>query len=234
MRRAVLEAAGLHFHKFCPDQHPCYTTFVHDVTEHEAIRMGAATSAGLLTAGGLGVHPSAMSRLEHEGVVRRVIPGVYVGAQHPAHRLIEAAAWTLKHPRAVVSLLTAAVYHDLTDAFARGTWLFVPLGASPPRSRVAPVHVVQTAPRFVDPEHDAENDISVLGVHGVDLRLTGPDRTVIDLWRYPRKIPREYALDALRRRVRAKGFEMPKFARLARNLGGWDKIEPVAQGLVMR
>lgn len=207
---------------------------MHDVSEHEAIRMGAASSARLLTAEALDVHPSAMARLEHEGVVRRVIPGVYVGAQHATHKLIEAAAWTLKHPQAVVALLTAAVYYDLTDAFARGTWLFVPLGASPPRSRIASVHVVQTAPRFVDPEHDAENDIATLPVHGVDVRLTGPDRTVIDLWRYPRRIPREYALDALRRRVGAGGFEMPTFARLATSLGVWGRIEPVAQGLVMR
>jgi predicted transcriptional regulator of viral defense system len=196
--------------------------------------MGAASSAHLLTAESVVVHPSAMARLEHEGVVRRVLPGVYVGAHHATHKLIEAAAWTLKHPQAVVALLTAAVYHDLTDAFARGTWLFVPLGASPPRSRVASVHVVQTAPRFVAPEHDAENDIATLAVHGVDVRLTGPDRTVIDLWRYPRRIPREYALDALRRRVGAGGFEMPRFARLATRLGVWGRIEPVAQGLVMR
>lgn len=196
--------------------------------------MAAASSNRLLTAAQLGVHPSAMARLEHEGVVRRVIPGIYVGTHHPTHKLIEAAAWTLKHPLAVVGLLTAAVYHDLTDAFARGTWLFVPLGASPPRSRVANVHVVQIVPRLVEPDRDVENGISSFAVHGVDIRLTGPDRTVVDLWRYPGKIPREYALDALRRRLRSDEFEMPKFARLARDLGAWQKIEPVAQGLVLR
>lgn len=220
--------------KSCLVESWCYTTFVHDLTEHESIRRGAASSSRLLTAAELGVHPSAMARLEHEGVVRRVIPGIYVGAHHPAHPLIEAAAWTLKHPRAVVGLLTAAVYHELTDAFARGTWLFVPLGASPPRSRVTNVHVVQTVPRWVDPDRDVENGIFSLIVHGVELRLTGPDRTVVDLWRYPRKISREYALDALRRRLRSDDFEMPRFARLATNLGAWPKIEPVALGMVMR
>jgi predicted transcriptional regulator of viral defense system len=207
---------------------------VHHVTEHEVIRVGAASSSQLLTAASLDVHPSAMSRLEREGVIRRVIPGVYVGIDHPAHALIEAAAWTMKHPQAVVALLTAAVFHDLTDAFARGTWLYVPFGTSPPRSRVVPVHVVQIAPRLVDPDLDNGNGIVRVEVHGVTVRITNPDRTTLDLWRYPRRISREYALDALRRRVDADGFQMPKFARLGQHLGVWDKIEPVAQGLVMR
>ncbi|MEQ1506985.1 MAG: hypothetical protein ABMB14_32455 [Myxococcota bacterium] len=202
--------------------------------EHQTIRENAVASDRLLTAASLDVHPSAMSRLEREGVVRRVIPGVYVGTSHPEHALIEAAAWTTRHPQAVAALLTAAVFHDLTDAFARGTWLYVPFGTSPPRSRVFPVHVVQIAPRLVDPDRDHENGIVSLEVHGVAVRVTNADRTTLDLWRYPRRISREYALDALRRRVKAEGFEMPKFARLGQHLGVWDRIEPVAQGLVMR
>jgi predicted transcriptional regulator of viral defense system len=207
---------------------------VHHVTEHEAIRMGAVASDRLLTAAQLEVSAPAMARMEDEGVLRRVITGVYVGTQHPTHPLIEAAAWTLKHPKAVACLLTAAVYHDLTDAFERGTWLFVPFGASPPRSRVNPVHVLQVAPRLVEPDLDAEMGIETVSVHGVAVRLTSLDRTTLDLWRYDQRIPREYVLDALRRRVGAQDFEMPRFARLARRLDVWNKVEPVAQGLVLR
>lgn len=204
------------------------------VTEHGAIRARAHASAELLTAASLGVHPSAMARLEHEGTLRRLVPGVYVGAEHPTHPLVDAAAWTLRHPDVVVGLLTAAVHHGLTDAFARGTWLFVPLGGSPPRSRVVDVHVVQTARHFVDPASDDQNGIVTIEVHGVDVRVTNPERTTLDLWRYPRRISRENALVALGRCVQREGFEMPRFARLARRLGVWDRVEPVVQGLVLR
>jgi hypothetical protein len=175
-----------------------------------------------------------MARMEKEGVLYRVVPGIYIGAHHERHALVEAAAWALRHPSAVACLLTAAVYHDLTDAFARGTWLFVPKGTSVPRSRVATLHVVQTAARFVDPKQDRQNGIVTLPVHGVDLRITGPDRTTLDLWRYPRKVPREYALEALKRRARARDFHIPPFARLAGRLGIWGRIEPVIQGLTLR
>ena len=205
-----------------------------DLSSPDAIRLHARASADLFTATEKGADPDAMGRLEREGVLYRVIPGVYLGAQHSRHPLIEAAAWVLRHPHAVVCLLTAAVYHDLVDAFARGTWLFVPLGCSVPRSRVVQVHVVQTAPKFVDPALDEENGISMIHVHGIGVRITDPDRTTLDLWRYPRRVSSEHAIEALRRRVRAEGFEMPRFARLARRLNVWDRVERVVQGLSLR
>lgn len=202
-------------------------------TTHEAIRAAAANDH-LWRAADLSVPAAAMSRMSREGALERIIPGVYLGSRHGQTSLTEAAAWTLKHPNAVLCLLTAAVYHDLTDAFTGGTWLYVEKGTSPPRSSVVPVHVIQTASRFIDPEQDVANDIAGLELHGVRVRITGPDRTALDLWRYPRRVSGEHALEALRRRVRADDFRIPVFARLARRLDVWRKVEPVMQGLVLR
>lgn len=187
-----------------------------------------------MQASDLGVSHQVMAYAEQRGLVERIIPGVYVGAEVARDPLIEAAAWTLRFPRAVIALLTAAVHHELTDAFARGTWLFVPVGTSRPRSRQIDTHVVQTDERFIAPEQDEFNGILALRVHGVAVRITGPDRTVLDLWRYPARISPEYALEALRRRAHAPDFEIPAFARLARRLRVWTRIEPVVQGLVLR
>jgi predicted transcriptional regulator of viral defense system len=194
----------------------------------------AAESDRLLTAAGVGVPPDAMSRSSHDGVLERVIPGVYVGARHKQHALIEAAAWTLRYPNAVACLLTAATLHHLTDAFARGTWFYVAKGESRPRSTVVAVHVVQTAPKYIAPERDKQNGIITENVHGIDVRITGPDRTTLDLWRYPRRIAQEHALEALRRRVRAEDFHLPTFARLGTRLQIWSRVEPIVQGLVLR
>lgn len=205
-----------------------------DPTEHATIRLEAARHDHLFRAADVHVKAHAMSRMEREGVIDRIIHGVYIGAGHERHALIEAAAWTLRHPAAVTCLLTAAVYHGLVDAFAGGTWLYVPKGASLPRSRVDPVHAIQTAPRYIDPDRDGSNDIQLVAVHGVDVRVTGPDRTTLDLWRFPRRISAEHALAALSQRVRAEDFHLPALARLARRLGIWKRVEPVVQGLVLR
>lgn len=210
-----------------------YTYFVHYTTAHEAIRQAAQNSDALLRADYLDVPAPAMSRMERAGVLHRVVPGIYIGSRHERHPLIEPAGWTLRYPQMVACLLTAAVYFDLTAAFARGTWLYVPKGSSVPRSRFSSLHVVQTAPRFIEPDQDEANGIGTMELHRVKLRITSPDRTVLDLWRYPRRIPAEFALEALRRRVRAEAFHLPTFARLGRHLGVWRRLEPVVQGVML-
>ncbi|MFT5582572.1 MAG: hypothetical protein ACI9VR_000148 [Cognaticolwellia sp.] len=148
--------------------------------------------------------------------------------------MAEAAAWALKYPNAVAALLTAARFHDLTDAFEGGVWLYVPAGTSRPRIRVTAVRVVQLVPRFIDREFDEPNGIQTMEVHGTSLRLTGPDRTTLDLWRHSRHVSKEYAVDSLRRRVAKEDFDLPVFARLARRIGVWPRVEPLLTGLVLR
>lgn len=194
---------------------------------------GLAAEDQLLTAETAGVPPATFTQATRDRTLQRVIRGVYIGTGHPQHPLIEVAAWTLRHPRAVAGVLTAAVYHQLTDAFARGTWLFVPLGSTPPRSQVDEVHAIQTSGRYILPRFDQTNDIVNLSVHGVDIRMTGPDRTTLDLWRYPNLVSSEHALTALRRRVRADDFRIAGFARLARHLDIWNRVEPVVQGMML-
>lgn len=206
---------------------------MHALTIHDSIKV-AGGSDQLLTAANLRVPHDAMARMHEEGFLERVIPGVYIGAAQPKHPLIDLAAWTVGHPKVVGSMLTAAVYHDLTDAFATGTWLFVPKGATVLRSRVVNVHTIQILPALVDPNANNENGITTLKVHGVDVRITNPDRTVVDLWRYSHHVSAEHALHALRRRYQSKDFRVPVFARLAQRLHAWKRIEPVLQGLALR
>jgi hypothetical protein len=197
-----------------------------------AIINEAARHDQLLRADALGVPGHALVRAEAAGELVRVVPGIYLGASWPRSALTEAAAWTLRYPAAVAGLLTAAVHHGLTDALEQGTRLCVPIGTSVPRSRTTPIHPVQVTPRWITPEADAENGIVRVEAHGVIVRVTEPDRTVIDLWRYPRLVAREHALTALRRRVAAPDFSVPAFARLARHLDAWGRIEPVLVGML--
>lgn len=207
---------------------------MHDVSPREAIRVAATASNRLVRAADIDVPAYALAQAERAGIIDRVAPGIYLGPGWPRLALTEAAAWTLRHPDAVAGLLTAAVLHGLTDAFEGGTWLLVPVGTSPPRSRTSEVRVVQVAPWLVNPADDHPNGIFRVDVHGVTVRVTGPDRTVLDLWRYSQAIAGEHALVALRRRTSAPDFTMPSFARLARRLEVWARIEPVLQGMIVR
>jgi len=170
-------------------------------------------------------------RMVEAGRLERVAPSVYLPSDSIWHPLAEAAAWSLRHENAVICLLTAAVYYDLTDAFARGIWLAVPRGASRPRSKEVQLHSVEVRPDLLDPGSDESNGIETVTVHGREVRITGRDRTVLDLWKYTTKIPVEYAMTALKRRVGEPGFTYSKFSRLGRRLKVWGRVGPITQGL---
>jgi hypothetical protein len=206
---------------------------VSNQSDHDIVRDAASSRGDFLRALDLGVSDDCMIGMERAGILHRVAPAIYLGSQVERHALAEAAAWGLRHEGAVVGGLTAALHHQLTDAFARGVWLYTPRGTTVPRSRTANLQVVQISPRLVVPGDDKANGIITLTVHGAATRIADPDRTVIDLWRYPDRIPREYALVALGRRVRQDDFGVPEFARLARRLRAWSKLEPILQGAML-
>lgn len=187
----------------------------------------AAQVDQLLAASDFGVKVHLLKHAQRTGLVVRVVPGVYLGATHQRGLLTEAAGWTLKHPGVVVSLLTAAHFHGLVD-HSDTTWLQVPKGSSVPRSWRTPVQVKIAVPHFLTDNMGIERVV----VHGVVVRITGPDRTVIDLWRCPH-IPEVTALEALRRRVRARGFVNYTFYALAKRLRAWHHLDGLIQGLTL-
>lgn len=200
---------------------------------NDLIRQAVEGNPAFVRASVLGVTDEAMAFAAEAGSLQRIAPAVYLGADVERHPLAAAAAWALRYKNAVVGGLTAALHFGLTDAFARGIWLYTPRRTTVPRSRNVQLQVVQTSPRLIAAGDDEANGIIALTVHGAATRIAGPDRTVIDLWRFPDRIPREYALVALGRRVRQDDFSVPEFARLARRLRAWSKLEPILQGAML-
>lgn len=185
------------------------------MTPHDTI-LTAACTGSLLTAEAQGVSHWALVALEREGVLERILPGVYIGSNQPK-QLVEEAAITLKNPTVVIGGLTAAVLYGLVDAFARGTWVLVPKGVPVVRSGL--IRVVRAT--HLDPKLDDVNGITSTTVHGVTVRMTNPDRTVIDLFRLQRRISYEHVYVALRRHVWSKLFDEVEFTRLCKQLGAW-------------
>ena len=200
------------------------------LTANEKI-LAAAEADVLLRAEDVGVTGVAMSKARGKGILQRVIPGVYLGTEHSLHPLAQAAAWTYKHPQAVACMLTAAAHHGLIDTPPEGAWLIVRKGTSPPRSSVVAVHVIQSGPRHMDPAHDADHDIGTTEVHGVTLRITGRDRTVLDLFRYVGRVDANQATEILRRRVHAPDFDLSGFAAFATRLDIWPTVAAAMQEL---
>ena len=92
---------------------------------------GAIVRATDLIAGG--IHPRMLYALRDSGTLEQVARGLYrlAAAPAPEHRdLLTVAAHA---PRAVVCLLSALSFHDLTDEIPHEVYLAVPRNAAPPK-----------------------------------------------------------------------------------------------------
>ncbi|MBL4849191.1 MAG: type IV toxin-antitoxin system AbiEi family antitoxin domain-containing protein [Planctomycetes bacterium] len=186
-----------------------------------------ASTGVMFRAGDIEVPSAVLGRLVASGELRRVDRGVYVGAGVELHPLWKAAGFCLRFPRAVVCLLTALDYYDLTTVSADGTWVMMPRRQNSPRARRSQLHVLRVQQKFLDPALG----IDELSVHGVSVSITSPVRTVVDCWRYSRRVPFGTAYDALKGLKAAPHWNGRELFRLARSLGVWRKMRPYVEAL---
>lgn len=185
----------------------------------------AARSGAFLRAGEIDAPPAILSRLTHDGELVRIARGVYLGAEVEPHPLAESAAISMKFPRAVLGLATALEFHRLTTSWADGTWILVPRDRNPPQEEG--VHVVRVVPTLLD----GDLGISTLEVHGVQVKITNPVRTVLDCWKYTRRVSHTVAVEALRTLRGSDHWNGAAVLRLARAVGVWTRIRPYVEAL---
>ena len=160
-----------------------------------------------------GIHAEVLRRLVDTGALLRVAHGLYM---HPDfeptahHTLVEVTALV---PKAVVNLLSALAFHELTDEVPSAVWIAVPQGSQTPTIGVARLELTRTAPRFL--AYGVEHHT----LEGLDVPITSPARTVVDCFRFRSRVGLDTAIAALRdfnQRYRTGRSELWETARFCR------------------
>jgi predicted transcriptional regulator of viral defense system len=161
----------------------------------------------------LGLPRVTLTRLVRQGALTRIGRGLYALPDRPVSEHTALAQVALKHPRAVVSLLSSLRFHNLATQSPFEVWLAIPNKARVLRIDYPPLRVV----RFSDPLLLEGVDEHL--IDGVPVRITGVARTVADCFKYRNKIGLDVALEALREAwsERRTGMEdLWRFAKLCR------------------
>ncbi|WP_018876727.1 MULTISPECIES: type IV toxin-antitoxin system AbiEi family antitoxin domain-containing protein [unclassified Thioalkalivibrio] len=161
----------------------------------------------------LGLPRVALTRLVRQGMLARVARGLYALPDRPVSEHTALAETARKHPRAVVCLLSALRFHNLTTQSPFEVWLAIPNKARAPRIDYPALRIV----RFSDPL--LAEGVEEYLIEGVPVRVTGIARTVADCFKYRNKIGLDVALEALREawsEKRVRMDELWQFARLCR------------------
>ena len=141
-----------------------------------------------------GVHPRDLYAARDDGELVGLSRGVFRRVDAPAAAYPDLLAVSLRAPRAVVCLLSAAAVHDLTDEIPMAVQIAVPRQTWPPKLDHPPVEVFVWDPLTFELGLD-----TVEVAPGEWARIYSPGRTVVDLMRMRHKLGESVAHVALRR-----------------------------------
>jgi predicted transcriptional regulator of viral defense system len=160
-----------------------------------------------------GIPRQVLYDLVQAGEVERQARGIYVAKDHPytaEHALAQVAK---RVPSAVICLLTALRFHDLTTQSPAEVWVALPEKARKPRLDYPRLHVTRfSGPAFTE-------GIETHRIEGVEVRVYSGAKTVADCFKYRNKVGIDVAVEALRefsRRYRGAATELARFARICR------------------
>ncbi len=156
-----------------------------------------------------GLSRETLRRLVADGAIQRRGRGLYAAADTEFTERESLALASLRVPRAVVCLLSALRFHDLTTQNPPDVWLAIDRTARAPVVRDLPLRIV----RFSGKARLAGVEKHV--IDGVTVRVYSAAKTVADCFKYRHKIGTDVAVEALRDGWRARRFSMDELSRCA-------------------
>lgn len=156
-----------------------------------------------------GMSRTKVRRMVHRGELLELGRGLYAlpSFEPSAHHGL--AVVSARAPRAVVCLLSALAFHQVTTQQPHELWIAIPPKTWQPKLDWPPLRVVTFSGA-----HYGEG-IEHHTLEGVDVRVYGLAKTVVDCFRFRNKIGLEVALDALRDAVRKKRVTPGELVELA-------------------
>jgi predicted transcriptional regulator of viral defense system len=166
-----------------------------------AFRAGQASS--------LGIPARTLAHLRDNGHLEQLSRGVYRLANQPAPANPDLLIVAARMPRAVLCLISALAFHDLTDEVPHTVHIALPRGAESPRLEHPPLHVVRLRPASL------HAGVEVHRVDGLELRVFSPAKTVADCFQFRGQVGLDTALAALKALRRRRGFDPEDLLRFA-------------------
>lgn len=174
------------------------------VSAHQKV-LDLAAERGLIRPRDLterGLPTVALTRLVRQGRLQRVGRGLYALPDRPVSEHNTLAEVARKHPQAIVCLLSALRFHDLTTQSPFEVWLAIPNKARAPKMDYPPLRIVRFSGEALTV--GVEDHV----IDGVPVRVTSVARTVADCFKFRNKIGLDVALEALQEAWRAKRVSM--------------------------
>ena len=133
-----------------------------------------------------------LKKLVDQGLLQKTQRGLYTAKNFPFEAHVSLAEVAARSPKAVICLLTALNFHELTTENPSDVYVMLPVGSQRPRIQNPRLDVSWASP----PAY--ESGIEEHVICGVKVKITSPAKTVVDCFKYRSKVGINVAIEALR------------------------------------
>lgn len=161
----------------------------------------------------LGVTPRTLYDLRETGKIQAIGRGVYRHASLSPLTEPDLILVAARCPRGLICLISALHFHGITTQIPHAVDLALPRGYRPPRLEHPPLRVFRFSGMAFTEGVDTHT------IDGVPVRITCPEKTVADCFKFRNKVGLDVAVEALklcRDRKRSKPNELLRYARMCR------------------
>jgi len=173
-----------------------------------------------------GISRYMLYSLRDRGLIERVTRGVYRLVELPPLGNPDLVTVALRCPNAVVCLVSALAFHNLTTQIPHEVSVAIPRNARPPSLDFPPVR----AYRFADAAFHA--GIGEYQVDGVTVRIYSPEKTLADCFKFRNKLGMDLVLEALKLYKSRRQFNVDKILEEARTCRVENVMKPYLEALL--
>ena len=158
----------------------------------------------------LGIHPRTLYAMRDSGMLEQLSRGLYRLADLPPLSNPDLVTVSLRVPQAVICLVSALAFHELTTQIPRAVDVALSNGSSRPTLDYPPLRV------FWFSGAAWSEGVETYQVDDVPVRIYGPEKSIADSFKYRRKLGLDIALEALRLYRQGDKVDVSKLVHYAR------------------
>ena len=158
----------------------------------------------------LGIDPKTIAEMEQAGLVNKISRGLYRLADYPALAYPDLVVVALRVPRAVICLVSALAFHDLTTQVPHKIYIALPQSMRRPRIKYPPLDVIWLS------EKPYQNGIVEYPLDGITVPIYSKAKTVADCFKFRSKVGKDVAIEALKEYLQLPGADIEELLQYAR------------------
>ncbi|MFQ5922652.1 MAG: type IV toxin-antitoxin system AbiEi family antitoxin domain-containing protein [Anaerolineales bacterium] len=157
----------------------------------------------------LGVHPQTITRMLEAGILTKEGKGLYRLTEIPVVRDIDLIHVAKRVPKAVICLISALNFHDMTTQIPRKIYIALPKETRKPRVKYPPLETVWLSSK------PYSSGIQRHVRDGFEIPVYSREKTVADCFKFRRKIGEDVAIEALEEYMRNRDRNIDELLKCA-------------------